>query len=211
MSSLFDLVDDSFTDKNTSHSYLGLYGELLESKRNTAQHLLEIGIGDFNVKNGGSVQLWHDYFPNATVYCCDILPKERVVDHLFIMPRVKLYTSSNAYDPTFVKREFMDKGIKFDMMLDDGPHTLDSMKQFIELYHPLLKEDGILMVEDVFSMDWIKELTKVTPSHLKPFIETYDLRANKGRFDDIVFAINKSRESFQEQFSPFMSMGEMRR
>lgn len=30
-----------------------------------------------------------------------------------------------------------------------------------------------------------------TPEHLKQYIKTYDLRKNKGRYDDIVFTIDK--------------------
>jgi len=42
--SLIDLVDNSRTDKNTIHSYLEIYQELLSRKRDTAKNVLEIGI-----------------------------------------------------------------------------------------------------------------------------------------------------------------------
>jgi hypothetical protein len=76
-------------------------------------------------------------------------------------------------------------------MLDDGPHTLESMKQFIKLYSRLMTDDGILIIEDVASWDWIDILKNEVPTHLKPYIKTYDLRANKNRYDDIVFTIDK--------------------
>ena len=77
-------------------------------------------------------------------------------------------------------------------MLDDGPHTLDSMKQFIKLYSNIMTNDGILIIEDVQSWDWIDVLINETPDHLKEFIKIYDLRLIKGRYDDIVFTIDKS-------------------
>lgn len=40
-STLQQLVDNSRTDKNTTHSYLGLYEELLQSKKYTAKNVLE--------------------------------------------------------------------------------------------------------------------------------------------------------------------------
>ena len=55
-----------------------------------------------------------------------------------------------------------------------------------------MEDDGILIIEDVQSWDWIEELKKATPEHLKEYIESYDLRHIKGRYDDIVFVINKS-------------------
>jgi hypothetical protein len=71
---LAELIDNSLTDKNTTHSYLELYEQLLNKKKETAQNGLEIGIGDFGEKNGGSVLLWKKYFKNATIYSMDILP-----------------------------------------------------------------------------------------------------------------------------------------
>ena len=79
------------------------------------------------------------------------------------------------------------------MVLDDGPHTLDSMIQFVQKYSPLLVDDGILIVEDVQDMSWLSSIKAVTPSHLRNCVSTYDLRANKGRYDDIVFVIDKSK------------------
>jgi predicted methyltransferase len=87
----------------------------------------------------------------------------------------------------------MDKKIKFDVMIDDGPHTLESMKLFIQLYAQLMTDDGILIIEDVQLWDWIEILTQTVPEHLRPFIKTYDLRQVKNRYDDIVFTINLSQ------------------
>jgi len=66
------------------------------------------------------------------------------------------------------------------------------MKQFIKLYSQVMAEDGILIIEDVQDWDWIDILIDETPKHLKEFIKCYDLRDIKGRYDDIVFTINKS-------------------
>jgi len=187
---LKSLIDDGKTDKNTSHSYLDLYEELLSKKKNSAKLVLEIGIGDFGPKNGGSIKLWRDYFTNATIYGLDILPIERVMDELLTDPRVVLYTSTNAYDPEFVHETF--KNMRFDFMLDDGPHTLESMKDFIRLYAPLMADGGILIIEDVPRLEWLDILRNETPDNLKQYIKTYDLRKNKGRFDDIVFTIDCS-------------------
>ncbi len=189
--SLEDLVDNSKTDKNTTHSYLHLYNELLTKKRFTAKNVLEVGIGDFNEKNGGSIKLWRDYFTNATIYGLDVLPINRVMDELLNDPIVILYTSTDAYNEDFFNKNFLNKNITCDFMLDDGPHTLESMVQFIKLYSQIMTDDGILIVEDVKSLDWIEKLKNEVPVHLKQFIKVYDLRSNKNRFDDIVFTIDK--------------------
>ena len=38
------------------------------------------------------------------------------------------------YNPEFVKINLLDKNLRFDFMLDDGPHTIESLYKFIELY-----------------------------------------------------------------------------
>ena len=189
--SLETIVNNSLTDKNTGHSYLPLYQTLLEKKKETAQNVLEVGIGNFGPKNGGSIQLWRDFFTNATIYGLDILPIDRVIDELITDDRVVLYTSIDAYDENFFKLNFLNENIKCDFMLDDGPHTLESMIQFIKLYSQIMTDDGILIIEDVQSIDWLDTLKTAVPDHLQPFIKTYDLRHIKGRYDDIVFTIDK--------------------
>ncbi len=58
-----------------------------------------------------------------------------------------------------------------------------------------MTDDGILIIEDVQSYDWIKVLKNEVPEHLKKYIKVYDLRQNKGRYDDIVFSIDKFNAS----------------
>jgi len=184
---LVELVDNTRTDKNTLHSYLDLYQDLLVNKKNTALNVLEIGI-----LNGGSIKLWNDFFINANVYGLDLMSINSVWEQIKDNEKIKLYTSINAYDDDFFTKHFLDKNIKFDFMLDDGPHTLASMTQFIKLYSQVMTHDGILIIEDVQSIDWIDILTEQVPNDLKQFIKTYDLRFNKNRYDDIVFTIDKS-------------------
>ena len=190
--SLEEIVDNKRTDKNTVHSYLPLYQKLLKNKKETAKHVLEIGIGDWHqgITNGGSIKLWHDYFTNATIYALDICPLEKVWDGIKNNNRIIIY-SNDAYNYDFFKTNFLDKNIKCDFMLDDGPHTLNSMIQFIKLYSQIMTDDGILIIEDVQSWDWIDILKNEVPENLKSFIQIYDLRSNKNRYDDIVFTIDK--------------------
>lgn len=186
--SLIELVDNSRTDKQTAHSYLPVYEELLQKKKLSAQSVLEIGI-----YYGGSIKLWKDYFTNAKVYAVEIFDLRHVWDVLQHDERIVLYTSTDAYDPQFVKTKLADQGLRFDMILDDGPHSLESMKACIQLYLPLLTDDGILIIEDIQSMDWLDELRNEVPSDLRKYIKTYDLRTVKNRHDDILFVIDKAQ------------------
>ncbi len=185
--SLEEIVDNSRTDKNTVHSYLPLYQKLLISKKKTAKNVLEIGI----YHHGGSIKLWSDFFTNANVYGLDILDINHIWEGIKNNEKIILHTSIDAYNNHFFITNLLNKNIKFDFMLDDGPHTLESMKQFIKLYSQIMTDDGILIIEDVQSWDWIDILKNEVPENLKQFIKIYDLRANKERYDDIVFTIDK--------------------
>jgi len=199
MSTLLDLEKTLifFTDKNTNHSYLDTYEKLFESKKNIAKNILEIGI-----YNGGSIELWNAYFTNAKIYGLDIIPKnllfvdynEEQKNKLYNNDNVILYTGIDAYNEEFFTNNFLSTNIKFDVVLDDGPHSLDSMIQFIKLYSQVMTDDGILIIEDVQDVNWLNILANAVPDHLKPFIELYDLRANKNRYDDLLFVINKNKK-----------------
>jgi hypothetical protein len=188
--SLEQLVDNERTDKNTVHSYLPLYQELLKSKKETAQNVLEVGI-----YKGGSIKLWSDFFTNATIYGLDdgtdIISINDTLEDLKNKNNIKLYLSHDAYDEGVFKLNFLDKDVKFDLLLDDGPHSLESMIKFIKLYSQIMTDDGILIIEDVQEYELIEILKSVVPDHLKKYIKVYDLRKNKNRWDDIVFSIDK--------------------
>ena len=185
--SFIDIIDNTRTDKNTSHSYLSTYEKLLEKKKNTAKNILEIGI-----QSGGSIKLWHDYFANATIYGLDTMNEEHLWIEIKNKDRITLYCSHDAYDTEKFKTTFLDKDIKFDLLLDDGPHTLGSMITFIQLYSQIMADDGILIIEDVQQLDWIDKLKEVVPEELKKYVKDFDLRSNKNRSDDILFIIDKA-------------------
>jgi hypothetical protein len=185
--SLVELVDNSRTDKNTTHSYLELYQKLLVSKKETAKNVLEVGICD-----GGSIKLWSDFFINANVYGLDVRQIQNIWSEIINKKNIYLFINNDAYNEDLFNTNFLSKNIKFDFMLDDGPHTLESMKQFIKLYSQIMSDDGILIIEDVQQWEWIEILKNEVPENLKEYIKVYDLRPNKGRYDDIVFTIDKS-------------------
>lgn len=184
---LSDIIDNAHTDKNTVHSYLPTYQELFSKKRENAKNILEIGIF-----NGGSIKLWHDFFINATIYGLDNEYCPNAINEIRNNDRIKLHTLIDAYDTTFFNSQISHQ--KFDVIIDDGPHTLESMIQFITLYSQVLADDGILIIEDVQDWSWIEMLRSTVPIHLQPYIKTYDLRSNKNRWDDILFVIDLSNK-----------------
>ena len=182
--SLKDLIDNNTTDKNTLHSYLETYETLFTNKRYTAKSILEIG-----VQFGGSIKLWNDYFINANIYGIDIMDINHKINDLDnSSSRINLYLNTDAYN---LNVKILDK--KFDIIIEDGDHLLVNQIKTLKKYLPLLEDDGILIIEDIQRIDDIIILTNETPDEYKKFIEVYDLRKNKNRWDDILFVINKNK------------------
>jgi len=185
---LKDLIDDSRTDKNTIHSYLEVYEELFSDKKNTARNVLEIGINE-----GGSIKLWYDYFENSTIYGLDIIKIKDIWPILLNNKKIKI-GCFDAYSKEFIRKQLSSLNVKFDILIDDGPHTLESMINFINGYLQFLEDKGILIIEDVQSIEWIDKLKEVVPEKFQTYIEVYDLRHIKNRYDDILFVINTNKK-----------------
>ena len=169
------------TDKNTIHSYIDVYDKLFKPLRYSSKNFLEIG-----VKGGQSIILWSKYFQNAHIYGLDISPKPKILNNIDKITFIK----NNAYNQSTLN---LFQNIKFDIMIDDGPHTLDSMIFFAKYYSQFLADNGIMIIEDVKSLDWIDKIKEVLPENLKSYSYYIDLRKNKGRFDDILFVVNKNK------------------
>lgn len=181
------IIDNSKTDKNTVHSYTQVYEELFNKKRLTANKVMEIG-----VQRGGSIKLWNNYFQNAVIYGLEISKNinsylKKVIEN----KNIRYINGIDAYNKKFYSSFISENKNSFDIVIDDGPHTLESMIIFVEKYIDLLKEDGILVVEDVAKIEWIDILKKFIKEEDKKFIKVYDRRNIKGRFDDILFVVDK--------------------
>jgi len=197
---LYDLVDNENTDKNSLHSYLPIYQSLFEPRVEITKRIMEIGI-----HAGGSIKLWNDYFKNAIVHgvdCIEIttLPPvlyEMLRETLRIRPRIHAHFNSDAYSDYFINETFSNTGLKFDIIIDDGSHILEHMKFFVKNYiNFLTPETGLLIVEDIPDIERIKELYDCVPEQYKKYCYYCDLRYIKGRFDDIMFFVDFSESCY---------------
>ena len=80
---------------------------------------------------------------------------------------------------------------EYDIIIDDGPHTIETLQKCIEYYLPKLKEGGVMVLEDVQDTSWFPILLDSTPDEYKDKTECIDLRENLGRYDDLLFIIRK--------------------
>ena len=183
---------DGGTDKDTFHSYIELYEQLLAPFVDKAITLVEIGI-----QYGGSMLLWQDYLPKAQFIFVDnvysIHPK---IPGRLDPERVTLLFE-DAYDyrehechVRSVARLLPSGGIDF--IIDDGPHTLQSQIDFLRIYLPSLNKGGVAVIEDVQDVQWFASLEAEAEKAGSEFtFERVDLRHVKGRYDDLVFVVKR--------------------
>jgi len=165
------------TDKNCLHSYVdNLYGELFEVYRHSAEKLLEIG-----VENGGSMFMWREYFTKATITGID----NKACPQIENRDRIR-FIQADAYDTEVVDQLPND----FDIIIDDGPHTLESMTFVIKEYLNKIKTNGVLVIEDIQDFNWTNILRRQLPNNFKS--EVKDLRRFRNRYDDIAMIITRN-------------------
>lgn len=144
------------TDKNISHPYVDHFyeKELAPYQHKPNLRLLEIGIC-----SGASVHLWHDYFQNGYIVGMDIadyvLPEHRS------LPRAE-YLFRDAYHPGVFTPE-----TRFDIIIDDGPHTFESQIWALEFYLPYLAPGGLFVIEDVQNLYYTQVFRKLVPGRYR--------------------------------------------
>ena len=175
---------DGGTDKDTFHSYIEMYERFLAPLIDKPALVAEVGI-----QYGGSMLLWQDYLPKANFIYLDNVNAV----HPKIYGNLELKRSTIFFEDAYTQqaaakvKKLAREGI--DLIIDDGPHTLESQCQFLSFYLPLLAKGGVAIIEDVQSIDWFAALEQHVPKGYS--FEIIDLRGVKGRYDDLVFAVTK--------------------
>ena len=126
--------------------YLGEYDRLFHPYRDRPVRLLEIGI-----QNGGSLELWARYFPNAArIVGCDINPACRQLQ--YDDPRIAVVVADANLDAT--RQSILAQSASWDLVIDDGSHrSRDIVLTFLS-YFPLLEPGGLFVAEDLHCSYW---------------------------------------------------------
>lgn len=125
-------------------SYLATYERAFSPLRDKEIALLEIG-----VQNGGSLEVWANYFANGQLFVgCDINPKCVNLD--YCDDRIKVVVGDANSQEAFNAITHQEQ--TFDLIIDDGSHlSRDIFATFIN-YFPVLKPGGIFVVEDAHTL-----------------------------------------------------------
>lgn len=137
------------TDKWGAHWYTQHYQRYFEPVKNRPLNLLEIGVGGYDAKGEGgeSLRMWKAYFRSSRIVGIDIRDKSR-----FRERRIDIWQCDQTNSAALVRLSNEYGG--FDIVIDDGSHiNADVIKTFQVLF-PLLRQNGIYVVEDTQTAYW---------------------------------------------------------
>ena len=167
LSSLYDIFKKYKSDKipefsEHNHTYYSYYQKIFEHIRDKPITLFEMGIGSINqeIKSnmfdynqtcgyepGSSLKTWAEYFynENTKIIGGDIDPS---TCNLNYGPKIKTFEinqmDSNALEDLLTKNNF-----SFDIIIDDGLHTVEAAKSMLLGAWETLKIGGYYIIEDL--------------------------------------------------------------
>ncbi len=174
------------TDKGDYKSYIDLfYEKYFFNLKEKKIKLLEIGF-----RHGASLCLWSKYFKNGYILGLDNhsdFALENTPINKAWIERDNVKTKiCDAYNKNVVKAI----KLKFDIIIDDGPHSLKSQIICIKRYYPKLKKNGLLIIEDLLK-GYITCFFLALFSPLNSKIKIHNFRHNKPGRDNMLFVIQK--------------------
>lgn len=159
------MFDDWYTrtDKGYAHNLLGIYERLLIGVE--VRSILEVGI-----LAGESIRMWASTFPSANVVGIDIIEASSL-DSEF--SNVKTF-KQDAYTAEMVNL-LANEG-PFDFIVEDGSHILRHQCFVAEHYASLLSEGGVMVIEDISSIEEAHFIQHFIPSEFLNYSYILDRR-----------------------------------
>jgi len=104
-----------------------------------------------NYVPGSSIRGWREYFPHATIYCCDI--DTATFHYLYGIPKVHPFyldmTNQESIDDLNHNSSIINN-IQFDIIIDDGLHYFPVNANLMKsLVHKLKPRDSFYIIEDI--------------------------------------------------------------
>jgi demethylmacrocin O-methyltransferase len=137
------------TDKAGTHHYTQHYERHLGHLRQEAFTLFEIGIGGYtrDGRGGASLRMWRQYFRHAQIVGLDIEDKSFVAGD-----RIRVHQGSQTDES--VLRRIVEESDRLKVVVDDGSHRPEHIRETFRLLFPLLDDDGIYIIEDTQTSYW---------------------------------------------------------
>jgi hypothetical protein len=161
------------------HNYIKHYWLHFAPVREQVKSFVEIG-----VQTPGSMMMWEEFFPNATIYGIDIDEKCRE----FAGGRRQIVIGDQKNEAFL--RDFIDRtGGQFDVIVDDGEHSEAAILTSFCWLFPAMSTHGIYAVEDLIDLRNALRFFRSLEKHINywpkdypgmdwPYLYTFDEAAN---------------------------------
>ncbi len=146
---LIDIIKNH--DKNVFDKwelYINVYEDIFSRYKELPINILEIGS-----QNGGFLDIMAKYFKNAK-NIIGIEINEKFKDVEFEDNRIKTVVGDSEDISTKDKVLELAEGEKFNIIIDDASHVSSNIIKNFLMYFPLLKENGIYIIEDLHTSYW---------------------------------------------------------
>lgn len=142
MTSLDEIATKYKTDKcSAHHDYVALYEELFGGFKDESFKLLEIGIWQF-----GSLWMWRDWFPNATIYGID--NKSKYFYRLEKHGSERLVVDVVDQADTNKLRAYAEEKGPWRIIVDDGGHLTIQQNTAFDVLWDHVEPGGYYVCED---------------------------------------------------------------
>jgi len=140
---------------NSWHNYTTFYYSIFKHLRNEKLRIFELGLGTNNVnlpsnmgkdgRPGASLYGWKEFFPNSKIFGADI---DSTI--LFNTDMIQSFYCDQT-NPHIIKYMWNEPALQedFDIIIEDGLHTLDANICFFENSIHKLKPNGYYIIEDI--------------------------------------------------------------
>jgi demethylmacrocin O-methyltransferase len=137
------------SDKWGCHWYTPHYDRHFRHLKYKSLNILEIGVGGYQHSEigGGSLKMWKAYFRKSAIVGIDLYDKTHFSEH-----RIDVRQCDQADADRLVQLSSEYGG--FDIVIDDGSHLSDHVIKSFETLFPLLRPNGIYVVEDLQTAYW---------------------------------------------------------
>ncbi|TFB02698.1 8-demethyl-8-alpha-L-rhamnosyl tetracenomycin-C 2'-O-methyltransferase [Trichoderma ghanense] len=143
------------TDKVTTHKYQFMYDKYLSGIREEETKVLEIGLGcNMDYGPGASYYTWLEYLPFVDLFfieydaqCAQKYQDVTANAHVFI---------GDQADAVFLNKFTAEAtaGGLFDVIIDDGGHTMTQQITSLEYLWKAVKPGGLYVIEDLQTSYW---------------------------------------------------------
>jgi len=149
------ILANNRSDKSNYHNYHIMYSYIFNQLgKNNELNILEIGLGTNNPnlvstmgldgRPGASLYSFAEYLPNSDIYGADIDK-----DILFETDRIKTTYLDQLNYSTFKELSAKFGNIKYDLIIDDGLHSIGANFNTLLFALEYIKKNGWIVIEDI--------------------------------------------------------------